>query len=257
MMEEVGTAPLQKKASILPSFSAATDSEAPSFSRLKSLFQSYAQRLEHVVRLLLGAAVGRADRDPLALEVHDGLDARAVLGHDVQRLLVEAHDDAHGLLLRELRDLALVRPDRVIVVGEGHPRLARGEQLQVVDGGGGDLGGRVGVRDVLADHAADRAAQRVPDAPGAAGDDAERELLLGRCRRHGDRQAEQAEDCNQCQAFLHVDLLVDGVRGCRVLAGARRRPGAAGSGGRARPPAARPPAWAPLPKGRNRWGRRS
>ena len=40
MMEEVGTAPLQKKASILPSFSAATDSEAPSFSRLKSLFQS-------------------------------------------------------------------------------------------------------------------------------------------------------------------------------------------------------------------------
>ena len=40
MMEEVGTAPLQKKASSLPSFSAATDSEAPSFSRLKSLFQS-------------------------------------------------------------------------------------------------------------------------------------------------------------------------------------------------------------------------
>ena len=32
MMEEVGTAPLQKKASILPSFSAATDSRAPSFS---------------------------------------------------------------------------------------------------------------------------------------------------------------------------------------------------------------------------------
>ena len=38
--EEVGTAPLQKKASILPSFSAETDSVAPSFSRLISLFQS-------------------------------------------------------------------------------------------------------------------------------------------------------------------------------------------------------------------------
>ena len=40
MIDAVGTAPLQKKASILPSFSAATDSVAPSFSFLKSLFQS-------------------------------------------------------------------------------------------------------------------------------------------------------------------------------------------------------------------------
>ena len=40
MIDAVGTAPLQKKAWILPSFRAATDSVAPSFSRLKSLFQS-------------------------------------------------------------------------------------------------------------------------------------------------------------------------------------------------------------------------
>jgi hypothetical protein len=69
MMDAVGTAPLQKKASILPSLSAATDSLAPSFSFLMSLFPVDAERLEHVIGLFLGAAVRGADGNALALEL--------------------------------------------------------------------------------------------------------------------------------------------------------------------------------------------
>ena len=155
--------------------------------------------LEDVIGLLLGAAVRGARGDALALEVHDRFDPASLLCHKVERLLVEAENHADLMFSGKARHLPVVCPSDVIVVSKGQTRLPGRQQLQVVDCGRCRFGGGLGVWDILADNPPDGAAQRIPDAAGAAGHDAEREFVrfslgadaAGKCQRYrqDDRQS--------------------------------------------------------------------
>ena len=67
----VGSPPLQKNASIFPSFNESADSEAPSPCRVTSASGSRPAARSTLKRDHLGAAAGRTRRHPLPAQIRD------------------------------------------------------------------------------------------------------------------------------------------------------------------------------------------
>ena len=129
-----------------------------------------ARRLQHAEGEHLRGAAGRARRDALALEVLDLGDPRTLHGDGVHVVWIEHRERAHGQLGGELV-AAGVDVEGCVDLREADVGPAGGDELQVVDGGARDLGGRGGVRQFPAEQIGETAAERIVHAPRAAGPD--------------------------------------------------------------------------------------
>src|SRR6516162_4622390 len=174
----VGNPPTQKKASILRSLSALTDSATPSRSRLMSL--SLSRPAASMTRnAITGGAAGRAGGDALALEVGHFLDPGAFDAHHVHAVRVEHHQRAHLDRAALELVLALERVERGVDHHERDLALLRADQFEIVDRAAGHARGRLHPGHVFGEHVRHAAAERVVDPAGAAGRDGDIEPLIG------------------------------------------------------------------------------
>src|SRR5690606_28334122 len=121
----------------------------------------------------LGARLGRADRDALALEVFQGPDARLSAGDDVDVVGVGGGDGAQLLQRRPEAGLGDAVPGIVDRVAEGERQLAATglQQIEVFDRCLGGLHRDPNVFDVGVVDLRQADPDRIVDAAGAAGQD--------------------------------------------------------------------------------------
>ena len=131
----------------------------------------------------------------LPFEVGHLLDAPALDRHHMHAVRIEHHQGADIDRIALELVLALQRIDRGVDHHHRELGLLGADQLEIVDRAAGDAGGRGSARHVFGQHVRHAAAERIVDAAGAAGRDADVELLLrqraaAEQRHAGDRGAE-------------------------------------------------------------------
>ena len=185
----VGMPPTQKKASILRSLMALTDSATPRRSRFMSLSRS--RPAASMTRNAMTSVAPPGEPVETRLPLRSPIFSMPVpsIGHHVHAVGVEHHQGLQRDLAALELVLALERVEGGVGHGEADLALAGADQLEVVDRAAGDLGGRLHAGQVLRQHVGDGAAERVIDAAGAAGADRDGLLLrLGRAARQNGRR---------------------------------------------------------------------
>ena len=193
----VGRPPTQKKASILLSLIALTDSATPSRSRFMSL--SLSRPAASIMRNAITSVALPGEPVDTRLPFRSAIlaDAAALDGDHVHAVRIQHRQGPE----RHLVALELVFAAIGLEAGVGHREadvgLAAADQLEVVDRAAGDLGRRLHAGHVLRQHRGDAAAHRVIDAAGAAGGD--RDVL----RRCAERKQQTDQEQVKRLAELH------------------------------------------------------
>ena len=141
----------------------------------------------------LGARVGRADGDRLALQVLDPLDPRVGLDRDLRDVRVDRRERAQVERLVEAR-VALDGVDRGVRQGEADVGVVLGDQDQVVDRCRGGLRRRRRVGQLVGHQVGQPAAEHLVHAARATGRDRVAVLPAGRVVR-GARQPGGDQEC--------------------------------------------------------------
>ncbi len=139
-------------------------------------------------RIQLGAGFRRADREALALEVGQRLDAALGGGDDLDVVRIDRADGAQLVELGLEAGFLVAVPGRLQGVAEREGELARAplQQHEVFDRGLGGLDLGFDVRNLVAEDFSDGDAERVIDAGSTAGEHIDEALRHGRWRRQDD-----------------------------------------------------------------------